>query len=324
MKLKNLPGKTSKYLQDIMKSYDGSAGTNFIDERRLPDVQGIQEVLDGLMEILFPGYSGKRDITSENAMYVLGDLLTSVKWKLEEQLLKAFRHECDIESCPHPNCELRSERVIDKLFSELPEIRRVLKTDVQAAFDGDPAAKSEEEVVISYPGLRAMAIHRISHVLYILLVPLIPRMMNEIAHSQTGIDIHPGAKIGESVFIDHGTGVVIGETSIIGRNVKIYQGVTLGALSFPKDACGNLIRGVQRHPTIDDNVTIYAHATILGNVHIGNNSIIGSNVWLKDDVGPDTMVMLQNPKTIFRERKSSEKDKKNASEKSGDCDEKKS
>jgi len=303
MKIDDIPGKTSRYLQEILNSYDGSAGTNFIDERRLPDIHGIQEILSGLLEVIFPGYSGMRDITSDNALYAIGDLLTSVKWKLEEQLLKAFRHECQIESCPHENCEKRAAHVSDVLFSEIPEIRRVLKTDVNAAFDGDPAAKSEEEIVISYPGLRALAIHRISNILYKQLVPLIPRMMNEIAHSQTGIDIHPGARIGERMFIDHGTGVVIGETTVIGNNVKIYQGVTLGALSFPKDACGNLVRGLKRHPTIEDNVTIYAHATILGNVTIGKNSLIGSNVWLKDDVAADTIVMLQNPKTIFKERK---------------------
>ncbi len=183
----------------------------------------------------------------------------------------------------------------------LPQIRLVLKQDAQAGFDGDPAARNIREVILSYPCIKTLTIHRIAHELFKMDVPLIPRMFNEYAHKETGIDIHPGAEIGNSFFIDHGTGVVIGETTVIGDNVKLYQGVTLGALSFPKDACGSLIRGAKRHPTIEDNVTIYSNATILGDITIGKNAVIGSNVWIKESVSPNTLVSIQEPKISVRE-----------------------
>ncbi len=296
-------GKTAEYIHRIIESYDETSGTNFIDVKQLPDKKGIRTVLEHLQEILFPGYSGEREITRENMLYVIGDLVTQTVWELKEQILHAYRHECPLQDCSDPTCKEQTDQAVDTLFSSLPEIREILKTDVKAAFDGDPAAKSEEEIVICYPGLRALTIHRISHILYRLKVPLIPRMMNEIAHSETGIDIHPGASIGEGLLIDHGTGVVIGETTVIGQDVKIYQGVTLGALSFPKDSCGNLIKGQKRHPTIGDRVTIYAHATILGDITIGDDSLIGSNSWLKEDVPARTLVAMEDPKTSFRSLK---------------------
>jgi serine O-acetyltransferase len=172
--------------------------------------------------------------------------------------------------------------------------------DVGAAFDGDPAAKSYEEIVISYPCITAIATHRIAHELYLKDVPLIPRIMSEYAHSKTGIDIHPGAKIGKNFFIDHGTGVVIGETTIIGDNVRIYQGATLGAMSFPKDERGRVIKGGKRHPTIEDNVTIYAEATILGDVVIGKGAIIGGNVWIKQSVPPGVTISTQNADLVYK------------------------
>jgi len=178
-----------------------------------------------------------------------------------------------------------------------------MKLDVAAAFDGDPAAKSLDEIILSYPGIKAITIQRIAHVLYHQNVPLIPRMLCEYAHRVTGIDIHPGAHLGKAMFIDHGTGVVIGETSKIGDNVKIYQGVTLGALSFPKNACGEIIKGAKRHPTIEGNVTIYAGATILGNVVIGKDSIIGGNVWLTESVEPGTKVTIPNPQLTIKKKK---------------------
>jgi serine O-acetyltransferase len=179
----------------------------------------------------------------------------------------------------------------------------MLKGDVKAAFDGDPAAKSFEEIVISYPCITAIAIHRIAHELYLKEVPLIPRIMSECAHARTGIDIHPGAKIGKNFFIDHGTGVVIGETSVIGNNVKIYQGTTLGALSFPKDERGRIIKGGKRHPTIEDDVTIYAEATILGDITIGKGSIVGGNVWIKESVPAGVTVMTPNAELVFKKHK---------------------
>ncbi len=296
-------GKTAEYLKGIIESYDETSGTNFIDVKPLPNKKSISSILEHLIEILFPGYSGKREVTRENLPYVIGELITQAKRDLEHQVLLAYQHECPLTECPKAVCEELTQQAIETLFSQLPEIRSILKTDVHAALEGDPAARSEEEVVICYPGLRALAIHRISHVLHSLSIPLIPRMMNEIAHSETGIDIHPGAVIGEGFFIDHGTGVVIGETTVIGRDVKIYQGVTLGALSFPKDSCGNLVKGKKRHPTIGDRVTIYAHASILGDITIGADALIGSNVWLKEDVPEKTLVSMDAPSVIYRSLK---------------------
>ena len=189
-----------------------------------------------------------------------------------------------------------AKEIVDEFVAALPEVRRLVDTDVQAAYDGDPAATSRMEVVMAYPGLYAVTIHRLAHVLYKLKVPIIPRVMSELAHSKTGIDIHPGATIGERFFIDHGTGVVIGETTVIGRNVRLYQGVTLGGLSFDKDEKGVLVKGLKRHPNIEDNVVIYANATILGGeTVIGHDSEIGGNVWLKDSVPPNSRVYNRPP-----------------------------
>lgn len=301
MKSLTAAGHTYDYLEDLISTYEDSSGTNFINERRLPDSKAIRKILMDLLEILFPGYSGTRDINSDNLMFVIGDLLSSVRSELSIQVAMAFKHTCSEKTCQHSLCDEKAAKAVSDLLSALPEIRRVLKLDVAAAFSGDPAACSEEEIVVCYPGMKALSIHRLSHILYTLKVPLIPRMMNEIAHSETGIDIHPGAEIGEGLFIDHGTGVVIGETSIIGNNVKIYQGVTLGALSFPKDNGGNLIRGHKRHPIIKDNVTIYAHATILGNVVIDEGAVIGGNVWLKEGVDANTVITVkEQPMNIKR------------------------
>ncbi|MBR5549960.1 MAG: serine acetyltransferase [Kiritimatiellae bacterium] len=194
-----------------------------------------------------------------------------------------------------------AKEIVDEFVAALPEVRRLVDTDVQAAYDGDPAATSRMEVVMAYPGLYAVTIHRLAHVLYKLKVPIIPRVMSELAHSKTGIDIHPGATIGERVFIDHGTGVVIGETTIIGRNVRLYQGVTLGGLSFDKDSTGALVKGLKRHPNIEDNVVIYANATILGGgTTIGHDSEIGGNVWIKESVPPYSRVYNKPPAPVIK------------------------
>lgn len=194
----------------------------------------------------------------------------------------------------------KTEKVLKELDDNICEIWKLLLLDAKAGLDGDPAATSINEIIVAYPFMKVMATHRIAHFLYQKKVPLIPRLLSEVMHRETGIDIHPGATIGKSFFIDHGTGTVIGETTIIGDNVKIYQGVTLGAYSFPKDGCGMLIRGSKRHPTIEDNVIIYANASILGNIRIGKNSIIGSNVWINRDVDESTMVLLKTPEIITR------------------------
>ena len=194
-----------------------------------------------------------------------------------------------------------AKEIVDEFLAALPEVRRLVETDVQAAYDGDPAATSRMEVVMAYPGLYAVTIHRLAHVLYTLKVPIIPRVMSELAHSKTGIDIHPGATIGERFFIDHGTGVVIGETTIIGRNVRLYQGVTLGGLSFDKDSNGALVKGLKRHPNIEDNVVIYANATILGgDTTIGHDSEIGGNVWIKESVPPYSRVYNKPPAPVIK------------------------
>ena len=194
-----------------------------------------------------------------------------------------------------------AKEIVDDFVAALPEVRRLVETDVQAAYDGDPAATSRMEVVMAYPGLYAVTIHRLAHVLYKLKVPIIPRVMSELAHSKTGIDIHPGATIGERFFIDHGTGVVIGETTVIGRNVRLYQGVTLGGLSFDKDANGALVKGLKRHPNIEDNVVIYANATILGgDTTIGHDSEIGGNVWIKESVPPYSRVYNKPPAPVIK------------------------
>ncbi len=288
-------------LQDLVESYTRDSGTNFIDDINLPVNETVKEILNYLLEIIFPGYKGVKNITTENVSYIIGSIICRARSLLVKQIARALKHECRIKNCGDTcACDEEAVHITERLLTSLVSIRKVLKTDVQAAYDGDPAAKSLEEIVISYPGLKAIAVHRIAHELYTMNVPLIPRMMNEIAHNETGIDIHPGARIGKRFFIDHGTGVVIGETTVIGNNVKIYQGVTLGALSFSTDEEGNIVKGIKRHPNIEDNVTIYAEATILGNISIGKGSIIGGNVWIKENIPPETLVGHPSQKNTER------------------------
>ena len=284
--------RVKKLVGEISQTYKEDVGINFIDATNLPVRDKIIEILELLMEILFPGYTGKRTVTKSNISFIVGDLLCEVYSELCEQIERAYKYRCRMENCDTGDCQKMAEEAAEYLVEQLPKIREMLKGDVGAAFDGDPAAKSYEEIVISYPCITAIATYRIAHELYLKDVPLIPRLMTEWAHAKTGIDIHPGATIGKRFFIDHGTGVVIGETTIIGDNVKIYQGATLGALSFPKDARGRIIKGGKRHPTIEDNVTIYAEATILGNVTIGKGAVIGGNVWMKESVPPGVTVNM--------------------------------
>jgi len=230
--------------------------------------------------------------------YHVGDLVDGLHDKLTQQFTRALRHEQDCqETLPGPDdFEALAQQKAIEFLKRLPEVRYVLEQDVESSFLGDPAAKSHHEIIFCYPGLEAISVYRIAHEILLLGVPLVPRMMTECAHSKTGIDIHPGARIGPGFFIDHGTGVVIGETCDIGRNVKLYQGVTLGALSFPRDSSGNIIRGMKRHPTLEDDVVVYANATILGgDTVIGHHAVIGSNVWLTQGVDPYTVVSLEKP-----------------------------
>jgi serine O-acetyltransferase len=302
-KIENLVG-------EIARTYEGDSGINFIDASNLPVKGKILEILDLLFEVLFPGYTGKRTVTKSNINFIVIDILYHIYTELSEQIEHAFQYQCRIRKCDGCDCRTMAENVTQHLLSQLPKIRQLLKGDVGAAFDGDPAAKSYEEIVISYPCITAIATYRIAHELYLKQVPLIPRIMTECAHAKTGIDIHPGAKIGKNFFIDHGTGVVVGETTVIGDNVKIYQGATLGALSFPKDERGRIIKGGKRHPTIEDNVTIYAEATILGDVVIGKGTVIGGNIWIRESVPAGVTVSTPNPDLVYIKHKKKVKRKK--------------
>jgi serine O-acetyltransferase len=230
-----------------------------------------------------------------NVLYHVGDLVESLHDQLIQQIGRALKHEC-VDDEISEDLEAVAQQKAIGLLRQVPSLRLILERDVEAAFRGDPAAKNYHEIIFCYPGLEAVTVYRIAHELVQLGVPLIPRMMTEVAHSKTGIDIHPGARIGPGFFIDHGTGVVIGETCDIGEDVKLYQGVTLGALSFPRDASGNIIRGKKRHPTLENNVVVYANATILGGeTVVGHHAVIGSSVMLTHSVAPNTVVTLEKP-----------------------------
>ncbi|HNS19415.1 MAG TPA: serine O-acetyltransferase [Sedimentisphaerales bacterium] len=299
-----LTNKTlDRLVDEITETYDGDLGINFIDASNLPVRGKIIEVLDLLIELLFPGHTGSKAITRSNVRYIVGDLLSQVYTELAEQVERAYQYQCRINNCTHCDCGTMARKVTSELLGEVPRIRGVLKTDVRAAYEGDPAATSYEEIVMSYPCIIAIATYRVAHELYVRQVPLIPRIMSECAHMKTGIDIHPGATIGSGFFIDHGTGVVIGETSVIGNNVKIYQGTTLGALSFRRDERGRIIKGGKRHPTIEDDVTIYAEATILGDVTIGKGAVIGGNTWVKESVPPGVTVSSPGADLVYRKQK---------------------
>ncbi|HPC64373.1 MAG TPA: hypothetical protein P5175_03930 [Anaerohalosphaeraceae bacterium] len=291
-----------KLTEEIVSTYHGDSGINFIDVRNLPVRDKIIHILDLLVELMFPGYTGRRKITRDTIHSVVHELLVVLRRELSEQIELALRHQCRIKDCSTCDCTVLADSNAASLLQRIPHIREMLKTDIQAAFDGDPAAKSFEEIVISYPYIVAISIHRIAHELYRMEVPLIPRIMSECAHSRTGIDIHPGAQIGRYFFIDHGTGVVIGETAVIGDHVKIYQGVTLGALSFPKDERGQIIRGRKRHPTLEDDVTVYAEATILGDITVGRGAVIGGNVWIRESVPAGTIVTITKPEALYRKK----------------------
>ena len=288
-----------RMIRSLCATYRDGGGINHLDGSNMPHSEEVIGILEYMLEVLFPGYSGRHLVNRSGLEFTAGNLLNLIFRQLSEQIERALAYRCQREAfCGSRDCRRLAEDAVINLMERLPEIRGVLMTDAQAALDGDPAAKSVDEVVIAYPGLKAIAIQRLAHVLYAADIPLIPRVMGEYAHTVTGIDIHPGARIGKSFFIDHGTGVVIGETSVIGDHCKLYQGVTLGAMSFPKDARGNIIKGAKRHPNLEDHVTIYAGATILGNITIGHDSVIGGNVWLTESVPPHSHVYQESKATI--------------------------
>ena len=260
-------------------------------EMGMPSVTVLSHMMDELMEILFPSYFGETNLPVERLEFHIGNKLFEVAELLRSEMVKGFCFECSdelIDQCI--NCYDRAEIIVAEFIDHLPEIKEKLNSDVYASYDGDPAARSYGEVIFCYPTIRCMIYQRVAHALHKMNAPLIPRILTEIAHLQTGIDIHPGAEIGKYFTIDHGTGVVIGETCIIGERVKIYQGVTLGAKSFPLDENGNPIKGIARHPIVGNNVVIYANATILGRITVGDNSVISANAWITRDVPPDTKV----------------------------------
>ena len=294
-----------KLVDNVMVTYQKFGGMDHLEGRDLPSQKIVIEVLEELFTVLFPGYLGNSELTKANIKDHLGTKLTSVYNRLTDEVEKSLKYICrKISECPQDICQKRAHVVVRELLEKLPEIRSKLSGDIQAAFSGDPAAVSNEEVILSYPCVLAITTYRIAHELYLSGVPLIPRIMSEHMHSVTGIDIHPGAKIGDNFFIDHGTGVVIGETAEIGDNVKLYQSVTLGALSFPKDEKGNIIKGRKRHPTIGNNVVIYSGATLLGpDAIVGDNSVIGGNVWVTSPVTPDTKITMARPELKYTKKK---------------------
>lgn len=257
------------------------------DGNPLPSSKRLEEIINLSRSILFPGYFGKSQVNIDTIQYQIGVNVEKLHRLLSEQILAGLCFSCDETKNIHCNeCKTEAERITTQLIAKFPELRRILGTDVVAAFNGDPAAKSTAEIISCYPVIKTLTNYRIAHELFVMGVPLIPRMMMEMAHSETGIDIHPGATIGSYFTIDHGTGVVIGETCVIGNNVKLYQGVTLGAKSFPLDEEGNPIKGIPRHPIIEDNVVIYANATVLGRITIGDHCVVGANTWVLQDMKP--------------------------------------
>jgi serine O-acetyltransferase len=264
----------------------------------LPSRTGCIEIMQQLRSVLFPGYFQLFEYGEESIGFHVGAILDRIAIALKEQIRRGFCFSCsgtgDLQQCI-----ARAEKITGVFLNRIPDVMLLLCEDVQAAYKGDPAAKSPAETIFCYPGILAITNHRIAHELYSLGVPVIPRIISEDAHSVTGIDIHPGSKIGKGFFIDHGTGVVIGETSVIGENVRLYQGVTLGAKSFPLDEKGNPIKGIDRHPIIEDDVVIYAGTTVLGRITIGARSVIGGNVWLTQNVPPDSSISQARESKIF-------------------------
>jgi serine O-acetyltransferase len=297
----NLPVLTER----IVDTYAEVGSISHLGHCPLPNYDTIVAATEDLKEILYPGYRRRDGLHLGNVTYHVGDLIDRLHDTLTLQIGRAIRHEamrdgeCNAEEARDFEAVGQAKAV--EFLEQLPDLRKILAMDVEAAYKGDPACKSLDEVIFCYPGLEAISVYRLAHLLHRQGVPLVPRMMTEWAHSRTGIDIHPGATIGRYFFIDHGTGVVIGETTEIGNWVKVYQGVTLGALSFAADAEGNLVRGHKRHPTIEDQVVIYANATILGgNTVIGRGSVIGSSVWLTHSVQAGTTVTMESPKLRIR------------------------
>ncbi|MDD2706537.1 MAG: serine O-acetyltransferase [Verrucomicrobiae bacterium] len=283
-------GTSDTFFREILRSYRQHGGINHLDGKNLPSRDTIAEITQDLLAVIFPGFHSKTGLFSEQTPDCVKQLLGAIARRLQHEIKKSLAFSSHATPIiRHPG--IKAAEITPFFLSRLPKVRRLLVSDIQAAYEGDPAATSHEEIILAYPGLEAIAVQRLAHILYQERVPLIPRIMTEWAHSRTGIDIHPGARIGPFFFIDHGTGVVIGETTLIGSHVKIYQGVSLGAKSFAKDARGRIVKGIKRHPNVGNHVTIYANATILGgDTTIGDNTTVAANVFLTQSAPPHSLV----------------------------------
>ncbi len=292
--------------QELLNSYQLHGGINHLDGPNLPSRESVDHLATDLMQLLFPGYFEKRTLTKQEFDEALPQRLDHLRENLTSEINKCLRF------CEEQEAKTDGETESLHILRALPVIRGLLRTDVEAAYIGDPAAPSYEEIILAYPCVLAVALYRVAHVAYERNIPLLPRMLTEYAHRRTGIDIHPGAQIGSHFFIDHGTGVVIGETTTIGSHVKLYQGVTLGARSFKVDDSGKIVKGIKRHPDIEDNVTIYSGATILGgDTRIGADSVVGANVWLMESIPANSLAYYKGENLKIRDR-----ERRNAVEKS--------
>ncbi len=286
-------------VQELMDSNKSDDCFHHMGAVPLPSYESVVQIIHQAKRILFPGYFTQTISDPINLEYSLGKEMSELLENLSRQIVLSFQHDCLKQGQPCAQCIQRGNETSLECIQTLPHLRSILATDIRAAMEGDPAAKNYDEVIFCYPGLFAITVYRMAHRLHALQVPLLPRIMTEYAHSLTGIDIHPGANIGESFFIDHGTGIVVGETTEIGNRVRLYQGVTLGALSLPRNAEKHF-RDKKRHPTIEDDVTIYSNATLLGkDAVIGARSVIGGNVWITEKVPPDTKVILKRPELVY-------------------------
>ena len=293
----------SKTITEILETLDDDTCFAHVGDEPIHFSTSVKEMISLFRQILFPGYFSKEKIDGANLVFNIGLSISQLYDILSKQIVHVLRHDCLRYGQECSECESLGNKTALKVIQEIPTLRKMLAEDVKGAFDGDPAAKSHDEVIFSYPGLFAITVYRIAHILSNLDIPQLPRIMAEHAHSITGIDIHPGATIGERFVIDHGTGIVIGETSVIGNNVRIYQNVTIGALSLPPNA-GKKLRGAKRHPTIENDVILYSGATILGGKTIvGARSVVGGNVWLTESIPPDTKVFLEPPHLIYKKQK---------------------
>jgi serine O-acetyltransferase len=292
-----------QFVPELIASYGAVGGLNHRDAHNMPSTRAVGQICEDLLQLLFPGFHDEDAVYHGTLAELTHERLDHVGKRLEDQVRKSVR----IGDPKKPTG--RTPPILRLFFQSLASVRELLRTDIEAAYEGDPAALFSEEIILSYPFIEAIAIQRLAYVLYVAGAPIIPRMMTEWAHSRTGIDIHPGARIGSHFFIDHGTGVVIGETCRIGNRVKLYHGVTLGARSFAKDEAGHIVKGGKRHPNVEDNVTIYPNSTILGGeTVIGANSTIGANVFLMHSVPPDSLVVYEEKQLVIRDKSTRKKE----------------